>query len=188
MQIRCLIALASLVVGIPGAAFAQVAVEQPVKMAVSLVGGLSAASGNFSDDWKPSFSGGVEVDFTLVPSWVLTGTVAYNEAKPRFTTSTGVAKIAELGANIKYVLSATPTVKPYIRFGGGLYKRDVGSSTNETNVGVNGGAGVDLMLPGSPLGFSLIARFHKIFITSTSVQSGDWEFFNLWGGIRFEVL
>jgi hypothetical protein len=188
MKIRFLSALIPMVIAIPVAAFAQVGVEQPVKLALSLVGGLSSASGDFSDDWQASYSVGGEVDFTLVPSWVLTGTVAYHEAKPRFTTSTEKAKIMELGANIKYVFSATPAVKPYIRFGGGLYNRDVGSSVSETNAGLNGGAGVDLMLPGSPIGFSLIARFHKIFITSTSRQSGDWEFFNLWGGIRFEVL
>lgn len=188
MKSRYWLAAALLLICIPAATFAQVGVEQPVKLALSLVGGLSAPSGAYSDQSTASFSAGGEVDFTLVPTWVLTGTIAYHEAKPRFTTSTGKTKVIELGANIKYVFSATPMVKPYVRFGGGLYNRDQGTSINETNVGVNGGAGVDLLLPGSPVGFSLLARFHKIFITSTSLQSGDWEFFNLWGGIRFEVL
>jgi hypothetical protein len=81
-----------------------------------------------------------------------------------------------------------PSVRPYIRFGGGVYNRDVGSSASETNFGLNGGAGVDFPLPHSPIGFSLVARFHRVFITSTSYQTGDWEYFNVWGGVRLKVL
>lgn len=160
----------------------------PVKLVASLVGGLSAASGNSADSWQSSYSVGGEVDFTLAPAWQLTGTLAYNEALPKGTTSTEKAIVYELGANFKYILTPGKKTQPYIRFGGGAYNRDIGSDETQTDFGLNGGAGVDFLLPKSPLGFSLIARFHKIFVTSTSTQSGDWEYFNLWGGVRLKLM
>jgi len=169
----------------PGAALAQL--ESPAKLALSLVGGLSAASGESADSWSASYSVGGEADFALAPQWALIGTLAYNEAEPKNTTSTDKATVIELGANIKYVISASTSIQPYLRFGGGIYKRDVGSGQTGTNGGLSGGAGVDFNLPDSPLGFSLIARFHRVFITSTSVQTGDWEYFNVWGGVRFRI-
>lgn len=171
---------------IPGLAAAQ-SEAAPAKVSLSVVGGLAAASGQSADNWKASYSVGGEVDLALAPQWVLTGTGAYNESKPKYTTSTDKATVIELGANIKYVISATPQVQPHIRFGGGMYNRDVGSSTTETNFGLSGGAGVDFYLPDSPLGFTVAARFHRVFITSTSVQTGDWEYFNFWGGVRFRL-
>jgi hypothetical protein len=174
--------------GVATTGWAQVGAAAPGKLVVSAVGGLSAASGQSADSYKASYSLGGEADFTLAPQWLLVGTVAYNEALPKFTTSPDKVTVIEFGANIKYVVSATPVVAPYIRFGGGLYQRDVGSSASETNTGLNGGAGVDFNLSGSPLGLSVIARFHKVFITSTSFQTGDWQYFNLWGGVRLKVL
>lgn len=171
----------------PQISWAQADAPEPVKLVLSLVGGLSAASGASADSWKASYSVGGEADFTLAPLWLVVGTVAYNEATPKYTTSTEKAKVFEFGADIKYVLSPTPKAQPYIRFGGGLYKRDVGSSVSETNFGLNGGAGVDFTLPKSPVGFTLLARFHKLFITSTSLQTGDWQYFNFWGGLRLKV-
>lgn len=160
----------------------------PAKLVASLVGGLSAASGESADNWKSSYSVGAEVDLILAPAWQLTGTGAYNEALPKYSSSTDKATVIELGANLKYILTPGKQVQPYIRFGGGLYNRDMGSSTTETNFGLNGGAGADFSLPNSPIGFALIGRFHRVFITSTSVQTGDWEYFNLWGGVRLKLL
>jgi outer membrane protein W len=157
------------------------------KLNLAVVGGLSAASGASADQWKASYSVGGEVDFALAPEWALTLAGAYNEALPKYSTSTDKAKVIELGANVKYVISASSAARPYIRFGGGLYNRDMGSGTTENNFGLSGGAGVDFYLPDSPLGFTLAARFHRVFITSTSVQTGDWEYFNFWGGVRFRV-
>jgi hypothetical protein len=187
-MVRILVVAALLCTVIPQAALAQREAPAPAKLVLALMGGLSAASGQAADNWKASYSVGAEADYTLVPQWVLTGTVAYNESTPKYSTSTDKAKVGELGVNIKYVITPSPSAQPYVRFGGGAYYRDVGSSSNETNVGLNGGAGVDFALPKSPIGFSLVARFHKIFITSTSVQTGDWEYFNFWGGVRLKVL
>lgn len=182
---RFCVCLALCLLALPAVAMAQA--EVPHKVALSLVGGLAAASGDAADSWKASYSAGGEVDFALTPQWSVTGTAAYNENKPKYSTSTDKAKVIELGANVKYYISATPQVQPHVRFGGGLYNRDVGSSTTETNFGLSGGAGVDFYLPDSPIGFTLAARFHRVFITSTSIQSGDWEYFNFWGGVRFRI-
>ena len=170
---------------LPTLAWAQEELTKPLSL--SLVGGLAAASGQSADNWKASYSVGGEVDYRMAREWSLTGTLAYNESKPKYSTTTDIAKVIELGANVKYIISPTPTVLPHIRFGAGLYNRDVGSSTTETNFGLSGGAGVDFYLPDSPLGFTLAARFHRVFITSTSVQTGDWEYFNFWGGVRFRL-
>ena len=66
--------------------------------------------------------------------------------------------------------------------------RDVGGTVKETNFGVNGGVGVDFSLPNSRLGFTASALYHKIFITSTSRSNPDWQYFNLWAGIRFRIV
>ena len=185
---RCLLGVCSVLLTLPGSASGQVSVESAMKLVLTVVGGITAPTGMYSDEWKHSASYGFEADLSLDPQWIILGIVSYSSAEARFTTVTDKAKILELGANVKYVVSSTPLVKPHIRFGAALYNRDLGSSTTENDFGVNGGGGVDFYLAGSPIGFSATARFHKIFITSTSTQTGDWEFFSLWGGLRVKLL
>ena len=162
--------------------------EPDMTLIISAVGGLTAPTGAYSDEWKQSASYGLEIDYMLAPEWAVTGTGSYGSAEARFTSVTDKAKVIELSGGMKYIISPTPTVKPHVRFSLGLYNRDVGSSTTETNFGVSGGGGIDLYLPNSPIGFSGVARIHKIFITSTSTQTGDWEFFHLWAGVRLKVM
>jgi hypothetical protein len=168
-------------------ASAQVPTEPPVKLVLSLAGGLTAPSGAVSNDYKSSFSGGAEADIALTELFLLTGTVAYNELEARLTTSTNTVSVWEVGANIKYLISPTPVAKPFIRFGAGLYRRNTGSTPSETNFGVNGAAGVDVDLPRSRLGFTGVARYHTIFI-DTAFADPTWQFFELWIGLRVRVL
>ena len=185
MRLRALLLTASL---IPATVWAQTPAEDAMELTLAVVAGLAGPTGDASDAYTASGSVGGELDLKLAPVWVLTGTVAYNEAAPRASSNTTKTTILELGASVKYIISPTPTIDPHIRFGLALYNRDVGGTVKETNFGVNGGAGVDFNLSGSRLGFTATALYHKIFITSTSRSNPDWQYFNLWAGIRVRII
>jgi hypothetical protein len=174
--------------GISTTAPAQGPVDRPVSVVLSPIAGLAAVSGDVTEDWKPSVAFGGEVHVSFMPAFALTGTVIYNEFRSKVTLITERANILEMGAGIKYIIAPAGVARPHIRFTVALYRRDTGAEEQSTNFGFNGGGGVDIDLPGSRFGFTAAASFHKIFITSTSLNDPSWQYFNLTGGLRIRVL
>lgn len=168
------------------AVFAQTPVGPSISLAIVPVGGLAVVAGDYSDIYDPSFCVGGEVDVKIGPVFAITGTGIYNEfsAKtPALGPTPPKAKTWEFGAGLKYNIVPTPVAKPFIRVGAGFYNRDLGGTSTDTNFGLNGGAGIDVDLPASKLGFTADARYHNVFVSGTK-----WKYFNIYGGIRFTLM
>lgn len=167
-------------------AFAQTPVGPSIKLAVVPVAGLSVASGDASDSYDPSLCVGGEVDVQLGPMAAITGSVIYNQFSAKAVASgpSDKAKTLEFGAGLKYNIAPTPVAKPFIRVGAGLYNVDFGgTSEKQTKFGINSGAGVDIDLPASKLGFTAAARYNYVFLSGSK-----WKYFNVYGGIRFSLM
>lgn len=185
-MIRSVFALAVAMLLVAATAQAQAPVGPSIKLAIVPVGGLALAAGDQSDLYDPSLSVGGEVDLKLGPLMAITGAVIYNEfsSKTAALGATEKAKVMEFGAGFKYNIAPTPVAKPFLRFGLGMYNRDLGATDgSSTKFGINGGAGVDIDLPASKLGFTVVARYHNIWISDA-----QWKYFNLHGGIRFSLM
>jgi hypothetical protein len=180
VRIRTFVA-GALVIATAVSVQAQAPVGPSVSLVLSPVAGLAAMSGSFGDAYDPGLGFGLEADVKVGPLFGITGSVVYNKVSPKLTGDD--VTFLEMGAGLKYTLVPAPAVKPHIRGGAAMYSADVGGASSETKFGLNAGAGVDIDLPASKLGFTASARFHKIFVSGTS-----WQYVNLYGGLRFKVL
>lgn len=167
-------------------AFAQAPVGPSLKLAIVPVGGIAVAAGDASDSYDPSLCIGGELDVKLGPLVAITGSVLFNEFSNKAAAIgiTEKAKTTEIGASIKYNIAPTPVAKPFLRFGAAMYSLDFGGAAgSNTEFGISGGAGIDIDLPASKLGFTANARYHNVF-----VSGAKWKYFNVYGGIRFSLM
>lgn len=187
MNRSILIAALVAVLAFGSTAIAQTPVGPTLKVAVVPVAGLAVASGDISNAYNPSLAIGGELDLKVGPMAAITGSVIYNEfsAKAAALGVTDKAKTLEFGAGLKYNFVPTPVAKPFLRVGAGMYHLDFGDSTStSTKFGINSGAGVDIDLPASKLGFTADARYHYVFTSGNT----KWKYFNIYGGIRFSLM
>jgi len=148
------------------------------------VGDLSSA---YTTGWNALANLGVH--FGATPLGVR-GDLMFNQlpVKSSFGTS---AHIQIWTANANMVVSAPGPVSPYLIGGVGYYndhyKVALGGttvvatgSTTSNDLGINGGGGLNLKLPGTGIGFFAEVRYHYVFVGSNHIT-----FLPLTAGVTF---
>jgi opacity protein-like surface antigen len=150
------------------------------QVTLGLGGGATFPTGNlnsvYSTGWNALANLGVH--FPAIPIG-LRGDLMFNQlpVKSSFGTS---AHTQIWTANANVVLSAPGPVSPYLIGGVGYYNHHyrvnlngstvaAGGSTTSNNVGINGGGGLDLKLPGTGIGLFAEARYHYVFVGSNHI-------------------
>jgi opacity protein-like surface antigen len=164
---------------------------RPIKVGIS--GGISQPVGDAKDAYKMGFDVGAlaELHVPAMPVAVR-GEFMYHRfnmqdaAASAFGATSGNSRMLVGTANLIYSLPVPGMVKPYLIGGVGLYngksKLEVNGSSSEsessTDVGLNGGAGMEFGLAG--LSTFVEARFHSV-----STEGARTNFVPVTVGIKF---
>ncbi len=145
------------------------ATERKGMFGADLGGVLTLPMGDFGDAFKMGWRAGANVGYFVTDQIQVGATGAYSQNKVDDTTGVGDVKlnILQFGAFGKYMFKMqNPTIAPYVKTGVGFYngKASVsgGSSTSSTDMGINGGVGVNFAV--SPTASVFVeGAYHNIF-------------------------
>jgi opacity protein-like surface antigen len=152
------------------------ATERKGMFGADLGGVLTMPMGDFGDAFKMGWRAGANVGYFVTDQIQVGATGAYSQNKVDDTTGVGDAKfnIWQFGAFGKYHFKMqNPTITPYVRAGLGFYNGKVsvsgGSSTGETDLGINGGLGASFAV--SPTASVFVeGAYHNIFAEGSSIN------------------
>lgn len=152
------------------------ATERKGMFGADLGGVLTMPMGDFGDAFKMGWRAGANVGYFVTDEIQVGATGAYSQNKVDDTTGVGDAKfnIWQFGAFGKYMFKMqNPTIAPYVRAGLGFYngKTSVsgGTSTGETDLGMNLGLGASFAV--SPTASVFVeGAYHNIFSDPSSIN------------------
>ncbi len=110
---------------------------------LSFHAGSTVPAGNFSDDYDPSYSVLLDLEYKFTPKYSFLGLLGYNHFKG---ASTGVDDTywANLSANVKYYFTRfAKSGTVWVNAGAGSYKPKSGSARAGANVGVGLGGDIN---------------------------------------------
>ena len=133
------------------------------RFSFSLHVGSSIPTGSFNNDYDPSYSVSLDMDYHLTQQFSLVGILGYNDFDAS-SSSVDDTYWWNISANLKYELNTNP-LRPYVIGGPGVYIPEHGS----TRAGFNVGLGLDYSLSPSWT-LELGGDYHHIFTSGSDTQ------------------
>lgn len=157
---------------------------------VDVNGGGTLPVGSFGDGYDISGNVGADVVYHIDPYWAVYGNGTYNFLRVKNSTSTSpTTSYVEATVGPRYYFSQKK-VKAYGEAGVGLYMFNMGStivnnisisSSSESNLGMNIGAGVEVPIS-KDIDLTGKAKYHVVFTSgSTTTYTG------IYGGVNFRI-
>jgi len=148
------------------------ATERKGMFGADLGGVLTLPMGDFGDAFKMGWRAGANVGYFVTDQIQVGATGAYSQNKVDDTAATDKVNIWQFGAFGKYMFKMqNPTIAPYVRTGLAMYnaKLSTAGATGSTDVGINGGLGVNFAV--SPTASVFVeGAYHNIFTEGSSTN------------------
>ena len=169
---------------LPAAVSAQDIPLVPGTLEFAPIGGASIPFGDFNLVAEPGYGIGGTLSFYVMPNLAVGAGAAYNsyglDVDP---TNTASRSMWEFTGHAKYLLIPGP-VSPYLKGTAGLYRQSFeaeGSpAASSSDLGVGGGMGIQLHIPGSQFGI-----FGESVVNVAFTENTNTTYYTLRAGLNF---